>query len=58
MVVANVLDTRASTVTLVTRESERVLECTAEERARGRELEEEIVQELVRMHRTFSCSRT
>ena len=56
---ANVLDTRASTVTLVTRESERVLECTAEERARGSELEEKIVQELVRMHRTFiSCSRT
>lgn len=53
MVVANALDTRASTATLVTRESEQVLECTAEERARGRELEEKIVHELVRMHYSF-----
>ena len=50
---ANILDTRATTVTLVTREAEQVLECTAEERARGRELEEKIIQNLVRMHRTF-----
>eukprot|EP00731_Ephydatia_muelleri_P012946 Em0007g256a len=35
VVVANTLDTRASTASLVTRESEQVLECTAEERARG-----------------------
>ena len=50
---ANTLDTRASTASLVTRESEQVLECTAEERAQGSELEEKIVRELVRMHRTF-----
>lgn len=56
-VVANILDTRTTTVTFVTRESEQVLECTAEDRARGKELEEAIVRELVRMHRTFIGSR-
>ena len=56
MVVANVLDTRKSKVVLVTKETEMAICLPEEEAARGMEIEEKLIETLVRLHTEFCSS--
>ena len=53
MVVANRLDTRKTTVTLVTVESEEKVQLTQDEVAEGIEIEERIVNAVVAKHKSL-----
>lgn len=56
VVVANVLDTRKSKVVLVTKETETAICLPEEEAARGMEIEEKLIETLVRLHTEFCSS--
>ncbi|XP_062821592.1 phosphopantothenate--cysteine ligase [Anolis carolinensis] len=56
-VVANLLETRRTAVTVVTRESETKLVLSEEEAARGLEIEDKIVAHLEAQHRAFMAAK-
>ncbi|XP_078580376.1 phosphopantothenate--cysteine ligase-like [Branchiostoma floridae x Branchiostoma japonicum] len=53
VVIANILETRKKTVTIVTREDEEVVMMSDSELEAGMEIEEKIIADLVRRHETF-----
>ena len=55
--VANLLETRKTTVTMVTVDSEEKLELTEDEMSKGIEIEESIVNSLVVKHQSFTGTR-
>ena len=54
VVVANLLETRKTTVTMVAEDSEEKLELTQEEMSKGVEIEEAVVNSLVIKHQSLT----